>query len=110
MVSALRPLDQDTLIRVMTEPKNALVKQYQALFAMENAELGFTESALKAIAQKAIEKDTGARALRSIAEDIMLEIMFELPDQPAGTQYLITEEIVSGRQPALPVRTEAKSA
>jgi len=110
VVSALRPLDLDSMIRVLTEPKNALVKQFQALFAMENAELGFTETALKAIAQRAMEKDTGARALRSIVEEIMLEIMYELPDQPAGTQYLITEDNVYGRQPVLPMRAEAKSA
>jgi ATP-dependent Clp protease ATP-binding subunit ClpX len=110
VVSALRPLDLDSMIRVLTEPKNALVKQFQALFTMENAELGFTETALKAIAQRAMEKDTGARALRSIVEEIMLEIMYELPDQPAGAQYLINEEVVHGRQPALPLRPEAKSA
>ena len=110
VVSSLRPLDLDTMVRVLTEPKNAIVKQYQALFGMENAELGFTESALHAIAQRAIEKDTGARALRTIVEELMLQIMFELPDQPAGTQYLITEDIVYGRQPAIPVRAEAKSA
>ena len=69
------------MVRVLTEPKNALVKQYQALFAMENAELGFTEAALRAIAERAMEKDTGARALRSIIEEVMLDIMFELPDQ-----------------------------
>jgi ATP-dependent Clp protease ATP-binding subunit ClpX len=110
VVSALRPLDLESMIRVLTEPKNALVKQFQALFTMENAELGFTESALKAIAQRAMDKDTGARALRSIVEEIMLEIMFELPDQPAGSQYLINEDNVHGRQPAVPLRTEAKSA
>jgi ATP-dependent Clp protease ATP-binding subunit ClpX len=110
VVSTLRPLDLESMIRVLTEPKNALVKQFQALFGMENAELSFTETALKAIAQRAIEKETGARALRSIVEEIMLEIMFELPDQPAGTQYHINEDIVMGRQPAIPLRTEAKSA
>jgi ATP-dependent Clp protease ATP-binding subunit ClpX len=110
VLSALRPLDLEAMVRVLTEPRNALVKQYQALFGMENAELGFTETALRAMAEKALEKDTGARALRSIIEETMLEILFDLPDQPAGTQYLITEDIVLGRQKALPLRTEAKSA
>ncbi|MBN2580111.1 MAG: ATP-dependent Clp protease ATP-binding subunit ClpX [Pirellulales bacterium] len=110
VVSSLRPLDLESMVRVLTEPKNALVKQYQALFAMENAELGFTESALRAVAGRALKKDTGARALRSIIEDTMLEILFDLPDQAPGTQYLITDEIVHGRQKALPLRTEAKSA
>ena len=94
VVSPLRPLDMDAMVRVLTEPKNALVKQYQALFAMENAELGFTDAALRAIAERAMEKDTGARALRSIIEEVMLDIMFELPDQPAGTQYLVSEDNV----------------
>lgn len=98
VVSALKPLDADALVQVLCEPKNALVKQYQALFAMENAELEFTEGALRAIAKQAIEKDTGARALRSIIEEVMLEIMFALPDQPAGASYMITEDIVYGRE------------
>jgi ATP-dependent Clp protease ATP-binding subunit ClpX len=110
VVSPLRPLSHEAMMRVLTEPKNALVKQYQALFGMENAELGFTESALKAIAQRALEKETGARALRSIVEEVMLDIMFDLPDQPAGSQYLITDENVKGRRPSLPLRPEAKSA
>ncbi|MGA2032884.1 MAG: ATP-dependent Clp protease ATP-binding subunit ClpX [Thermoguttaceae bacterium] len=98
VVSALRPLDEDALVRVLTEPKNALVKQYQTLFSMENAELNFTESALRAIAHKAHAKDTGARGLRAIIEEVMLEIMFELPEQAAGSQYLVTDEVVLGRQ------------
>jgi ATP-dependent Clp protease ATP-binding subunit ClpX len=107
VVSSLRPLDKEAMIRVLTEPKNALVKQYQALFAMENADLSFTEGALRAIAEKAMEKNTGARALRSIIEEVMLDVMFGLPDQPLGSQYLITEEIVYGRQQLLPL-PEAK--
>jgi ATP-dependent Clp protease ATP-binding subunit ClpX len=110
VVSTLRPLDLDAMIRVLTEPKNALVKQYQALFGMENAELVFTEAALRAIAGRAMEKDTGARALRSIIEETMLEILFDLPDQAPGMQYVISEEIVRGQQKALPLRAEAKSA
>jgi ATP-dependent Clp protease ATP-binding subunit ClpX len=110
VVSTLRPLDLEAMIRILTEPKNALVKQYQALFGMENAELVFTESALRAIAERAMEKDTGARALRSIIEETMLEILFDLPDQAPGMQYVISEDIVRGRQKALPLRTEAKSA
>jgi ATP-dependent Clp protease ATP-binding subunit ClpX len=110
VISTLRPLDMEAMVRILTEPKNALVKQYQALFGMENAELAFTDSALKAIADKAMKKDTGARALRSIIEEVMLDIMFDLPDQPAGTQYVINEENVKRRQPVIPLRAEAKSA
>jgi ATP-dependent Clp protease ATP-binding subunit ClpX len=103
VVSALRPLDLSAMIRVLTEPKNALVKQYQALFAMENAELVFTEAGLRSIAERAIERDTGARALRSVIEEVMLDIMFELPDQPAGSRYLVSEDIVCGRQQLVPL-------
>ena len=99
VVSALRPLDADALVRVLTEPKNALVKQYQALFSMENAELNFTEDALRLIAQKAHAKDVGARGLRAIIEEVMLEIMYDLPEQQAGHQYIVTEDVVAGRQP-----------
>ena len=99
VVSALRPLDESALVRVLTEPKNALVKQFQALFAMENAELSFTEGALRLIARKAHEKDVGARGLRSIIEEVMLDIMYELPDQTSSSQYVVTEDVVAGRQP-----------
>ena len=109
VVSALRPLDLPSMIRVLSEPKNALVKQYQALFRMENAELGFTEEALRAIAERAMERDTGARALRSIIEEVMLDILYELPEQPAGSRYLVTDEVVHGRARLFPL-PEAKSA
>jgi len=103
VVSALRPLDLDAMVRILTEPKNALVKQYQALFSMENAELGFTDAALRLIAERAIEKDTGARALRSIIEEVMLDIMFELPDQAPGSRYLVNDEVVRGRERMVPL-------
>jgi len=103
IVSALRPLDLDAMVRVLTEPKNALVKQFQALFTMENAELGFTEAALRAIAERAMEKETGARALRSIIEEVMLDIMYDLPDQPPGGRYLVNDNIVYGREQLVPL-------
>jgi ATP-dependent Clp protease ATP-binding subunit ClpX len=109
VVSPLRPLDLDALVRVLTEPKNALVKQYQALFSMENAELGFTDAALRAIAERAIEKDTGARALRSVIEEVMLEILYDLPDQPAGSRYLVNDDVVCGREQLVPLPAEAKT-
>jgi ATP-dependent Clp protease ATP-binding subunit ClpX len=101
--SALTPLDNDALVRVLTEPKNALVKQYQKLFEMDGAELHFTETALGAIAKKAQERRTGARGLRAIIEQVMLDIMFELPDQAAGGKYVITDDIVDGRERMFPV-------
>jgi ATP-dependent Clp protease ATP-binding subunit ClpX len=89
VVTSLAPLDESGLVQVLTEPKNALIKQYQALFAMENCELHFTDEALKAVAQKAMVKSVGARGLRGIVEEAMLDIMFELPDQEEGTLYTI---------------------
>ncbi len=103
VISTLDPLGRTDLIRILTEPKNALVKQYQELFAMEGAELEFTEGALAAIADLALEKDTGARGLRSIVESIMTDIIFELPDHPAGGRYVITEDIVRGRKKLFPL-------
>lgn len=105
--SALTPLDRDALVRVLTEPKNALVKQYQKLFAMEDAELTFTDEALHAIAEKAQQRETGARGLRSIIEHIMLDIMFELPDQTGtGNKHVITEDIVNLKETAFPLSSQ----
>ena len=98
VISALEPLTEEALVRVLTEPKNALVRQYQSLFEMENCELRFTEGALTAIARRAMEKATGARGLRSIIEQIMLDVMFELPDQPQGSKFSVTEDVVEGRE------------
>ncbi len=98
VVSALTPLDEAALVRVLTEPKNALTKQYERLFSMEEADLKFTEQALRAIALKAKERETGARGLRSIIEHVMLDIMFDLPEQPRGSRYVITDDIVLGKQ------------
>jgi ATP-dependent Clp protease ATP-binding subunit ClpX len=98
VVSALTPLDEEALIRVLTEPKNALTKQYERLFSMEEADLSFTDNALKAIAKKAQERETGARGLRSIIEQVMLDIMFDLPEQPRGSRYVITDDIVHGKK------------
>ncbi len=107
----LRPLDTNALVRVLHEPKNALIKQYQKLFEMENAELDFTPEALRAIAEKAQAKETGARGLRSIIEELMLDVMYELPDQAPNHRYVVTPEVVQGKQSLLPVLdTKTKSA
>ena len=97
MVCSLTPLDSESLVRVLTEPRNALVKQYRSLFEMENCDLTFTETALRRIAERAKQKETGARGLRSIIEEMMTDIMYELPEQTPGGKYVITEEIVEGR-------------
>ncbi len=107
VISALQPLDTDALVRVLKEPKNALVKQYQKLFGMEGADLQFTEDGLRAIAKEAQEKETGARGLRSIIEEVMLDIMYDLPEHP-GAGYLINDANVLGRERAFPI-LEAKN-
>ena len=101
--SALQPLDHEGLVKVLTEPKNALLRQYKTLFEMEDCHLEFTDGALHAIAGKALKKGTGARGLRSIVEEAMLEIMYELPDQPKGTRYQIDEDVVNGKRKLFPI-------
>lgn len=98
VVSYLKPLNEDGLVRVLKEPKNALVKQYKALFQMEKCELNFTDEALQAIAAKALDKGVGARGLRGILEEVMLDIMYELPEQDEGSVYTIDEQVVRGTQ------------
>ena len=94
IVSPLAPLDCDDLVRVLREPRNALIRQYQKLFELENCELHFTDDAMRSIARKAHAKETGARGLRAVIEDLMLDIMYELPEQARGGRYVITENIV----------------
>ncbi len=96
VITPLTPLDAEALVRILTEPKNALVKQYQKLFEMEEAQLEFTDEALHEIAREAIKRNTGARALRSILENLMLDILFELPSRPKGYRYTVTPEVVRG--------------
>jgi ATP-dependent Clp protease ATP-binding subunit ClpX len=96
VIAPLDPLDETALVRILTEPRNALVKQYQKLFEMEGAELEFDEAALHEIARRAKERDTGARGLRSIVEDIMLDIQFELPDMENKGKYVVTDSVVKG--------------
>ncbi|MFM8536775.1 MAG: ATP-dependent Clp protease ATP-binding subunit ClpX [Planctomycetaceae bacterium] len=110
VLSSLQPLDETALVKVLKEPKNALVKQYQKMFGLESCQLEFTDAALGAIARKAMKKDTGARGLRSIMEDVMLDIMFDLPDHQ-GSTYLIDDRHVEGLEPVVPLReTRTKSA
>ncbi|MDA9777721.1 ATP-dependent Clp protease ATP-binding subunit ClpX [Rubripirellula sp.] len=97
VVSYLQPLDEEGLVRVMKEPRNALVKQYQALFRMEECELDFTDEALHYIARKALAKSVGARGLRGIVEEAMLDIMYDLPEQGKGTIVTVDENVVAGK-------------
>ena len=108
IIATLKDLDKQALIKIATEPKNALVKQYQKLLEMDDVELEFNQDALEAIVDKAIERKTGARGLRSIIEDIMRDIMFEIPSTPNITKCIITRntvinkarpEIITGEKP-----------
>ncbi len=94
VLAPIRPMDHDSLIRILREPKNALLKQYEHLFSLEEAKIEFTEDALSAIARKALKKGTGARALRGIVEDALIGLMFELPDLPRPHTYIIDEELI----------------
>jgi len=96
VLATLGDLDEDALKKILTEPKNALVKQYQRLFEMENVHLTIHEEALGAIARKAIERKTGARGLRSIMEGILLETMFDLPSLEGVEEVVISREVVEG--------------
>ena len=108
VLATLEDLDADALVTILTEPKNALVKQYQRLFELEDAELTFTDDALTAIAKKAIERKTGARGLRSILEDILLDTMFELPGMEDVTEVVVNEEAVTADAAPLMIYAENK--
>jgi ATP-dependent Clp protease ATP-binding subunit ClpX len=108
VITALAALDESALIDILTKPKNALIKQYQKFFEMEDAELEFTEDALHALAQKALERDTGARALRSITEELMVDLMYQLPDEPGGAKYVITRDIVEGKAELFTAKQKTK--
>jgi ATP-dependent Clp protease ATP-binding subunit ClpX len=111
IICPLMPLDVSALVEIMTEPKNAIVRQYQKLFEYENAKLEFTAEALHEIATRAIARDTGARALRAVTEEFMLDYMFELPELQPGTTYTVTPEVVRGEADLLaPGRRRKESA
>ena len=97
VIFALDGLTEDMLVRIHKEPKNAILKQYQKLLAMDEVKLEFDDDALKAIAAKAMEKDTGARALRAILEKYMLDIMYEIPKDDNIGKVVITGEYIEGR-------------
>jgi ATP-dependent Clp protease ATP-binding subunit ClpX len=106
VIATLEDLDEDALKKILTEPKNALVKQYQRLFEMENTDLSFQDEALNVIAKKAIERRTGARGLRSIMEGILLDTMFDLPGLDGVEQVVIGPEVIEGKQRPLYIYTE----
>ena len=95
ITATLAPLDIETLVNILTAPKNSIVKQYSKFFALENCEVEFTPAALMAIAERGLKRDTGARALRAVCEEVMLDLMYRLPDVKNG-KYVITEDVVNG--------------
>ncbi|MEL6481553.1 MAG: ATP-dependent Clp protease ATP-binding subunit ClpX, partial [Pseudomonadota bacterium] len=110
VIATLRDLDEEALVIILTKPKNALVKQYQRLFEMEDVQLTFTEEALAAVAQKAIERKTGARGLRSILEDVLLETMFDLPGLKGVEEVVVNDDVISGDAKPLYIYSEKKGA
>jgi ATP-dependent Clp protease ATP-binding subunit ClpX len=109
VIATLHDLDIPALIKILKEPKNALVKQYQRLFEMEGVKLTFTEDALRAIAERAIQRKTGARGLRSIMEAILLDTMFELPSLVGVNEVVINREVAEGRAKPLMIYADAKA-
>ena len=111
VVATLDLLDEEALMQILKEPKNALVKQYQKLFELDDVELEFGDDALRAIAKKAIERNTGARGLRSIVENTMMECMYEVPSRDDVKKVIVTKEAVEGKeQPILVSKDEEESA
>jgi len=102
VITALQELNEDALVQVLTKPKNALLKQYTKLFRYTNARLEFTDEAVREIAKKALKCDTGARALRSVVEELMLDIQYNLEDGK-GEVFLVTDEVVRGEKSLLPL-------
>ncbi|NLW16462.1 MAG: ATP-dependent Clp protease ATP-binding subunit ClpX, partial [Firmicutes bacterium] len=101
VIATLDDLDEDALMRVLTEPKNALTKQYQRMFELDGVTLEFKEEALRAIAKEAIARNTGARGLRSILEKAMLEVMYDIPSRSDVQMCVITEEAIANQEPPL---------
>ena len=108
VIATLTDLDEDALVTILTEPKNALVKQYQRLFELEDVTLKFTDDALSAIAKRAIARKTGARGLRSIMEGILLDTMFDLPGMESVDEVVVNEEAVNSDAAPLMIYAERK--
>ncbi|CAA9542232.1 MAG: ATP-dependent Clp protease ATP-binding subunit ClpX [uncultured Sphingosinicella sp.] len=108
VIATLEDLDVEALVKILREPKNALVKQYQKLFDMEDVKLSFTDEAMVAIAKRAIERKTGARGLRSILENILLDTMFDLPSMDGVDEVMIDKDVVEGRKDPVRVYAEKK--
>jgi ATP-dependent Clp protease ATP-binding subunit ClpX len=108
VIATLGALDEGALVDILTKPKNALCRQYQRFFEMEDAELEFTDDGLRALARKALTRDTGARALRAITEELMVNLMYQLPEEPKPARYVITADVVDGELDLSMARQQAR--
>jgi ATP-dependent Clp protease ATP-binding subunit ClpX len=108
VIAALSALNENALIDILTKPKNALIRQYQKFFEMEDAKLEFTNDGLHALAQKALKHNTGARALRSITEELMVDLMYQLPEESKPAKYVITRDIVEGKADLITAKKNVK--
>ncbi len=108
IVVTLDALDIDALVSILTEPKNALVKQYKKLFELDGVDLEFMDDALQAVAEEAMRRNTGARGLRAIIEDIMLDVMYEVPSRMDVTKVVITRDVILKKEKPLLVTVDAK--
>ena len=109
IVTTLQPLDEDALIKILTEPKNAIVKQYSAMLEMDNIKLNITKDGLQAIAKLAIERKTGARGLRSILEKILLQPMFDAPDKTDLQEIVVDADVVNGKKAPVEIYAEKET-
>ena len=111
VIATLDELGESALVRILTEPKNAIVKQFQRLLSFDNVRLRFTDGAYSAIAKEAIRRKTGARGLRAILEDIMLDVMYEIPSQDGIKECRVTEDVITKREsPVLIYEKRAETA
>ena len=110
VLATLEELDRDALVRILTEPKNALVKQYQKLLELEGVALRFTDGALEAVADMALSRKSGARGLRSILESTMLDIMYEIPSRSDVSEVIINEDVIRNEGEPMTVYDQAESA
>ena len=110
VIAYLNELDEEALVQVLCEPKNALIKQYKRLFEFEDVALRFTDESLVAIAQEALKRKTGARGLRSILEEIMLDTMYEIPSRVDVKECVVTEEVISLREPPILVYEKKRAS
>ena len=109
MVAVLEALSEDDLVRILTEPKNAMIRQYQKLLKMEGVELEFTPDSLRELAREAVRRETGARGLRSLLENIMLDVMYEAPRRKDAARYVISDAVVRGHENALDSLVETRT-